>query len=55
MSTWLRLIQTLSLHFHSQQQLDQSYLEEAVDNCDLERRMHALDQRGAAWAHANPF
>ncbi len=44
MSTWNKLLQTLALHLHAPQEAHQAYLEQAVDNCDLERRMQALDQ-----------
>lgn len=44
MSTWNRLIQALSLRLRSQPLAHQAYLAQAVDNSDLERRMHALER-----------
>ena len=45
------LIQAFSPLFKSQQALDDEYLAQAVDRCDLERRMHLLDRR----SHEQPF
>ena len=43
------LIQAFSPLFKSQQALDDEYLAQAVDRCDLERRMRNVDHRQRAF------
>lgn len=45
MSIFFQLIKALTLHIKSQKDADDAYLSESTDVCDLERRMHELDQR----------
>ncbi len=42
----LHLVQSLLDLFRPQRDLDESYLAESTDLCDLERRMRAIDDRG---------
>jgi hypothetical protein len=44
MSTLTGLIQALKTIFSSQTTREEDYLARSVDVCDLERRMHVLDQ-----------
>lgn len=46
MSTLKSFIHAVLSHTGSQQQLDEAYLAQSVDNCDLERRMRDLEYRG---------
>ena len=45
MSKLLQFFRTLIPTIESRQVLDEQYLAEAVDICDLERRMRELDRR----------
>jgi hypothetical protein len=57
MSTFIELIKALVPSFKSKEELDDRYLSEASDACDLERRMHELDirardsSRGLIWGY----
>jgi hypothetical protein len=44
MSTLTGLIQALKTFFSSQTTREEDYLARSIDVCDLERRMHVLDQ-----------
>jgi hypothetical protein len=44
MSTLTGLIQALKTLFSSQTTREEDYLARSIDVCDLERRMHVLDQ-----------
>jgi hypothetical protein len=46
MKTLLNLLKSLLPTIESQQERDEDYLAGAVDICDLERRMHDIDERG---------
>jgi hypothetical protein len=45
MSMVTRLIKALTPHIWSQKDLDNAYLSESADACDLERRMREIDKR----------
>ena len=45
MSMVTRLIKALKPHIRSQKDLDNAYLSESTDACDLERRMREIDKR----------
>lgn len=45
MSLFIKLIQALSVHYKSRENLDEAYLAESVNIHDLERRMRELDHR----------
>ena len=45
MSMVTRLIKALTPHIRSQKDLDNAYLSESTDSCDLERRMREIDKR----------
>lgn len=47
MSHIIELIKALVPHIPSQQELDEAYLNESVDACDVERRMWEIDHRAA--------
>lgn len=48
MSPIVGLIKALVPHFPTQQELDEAYLNQAVDIYDVERRMAEIDHRMAA-------
>lgn len=56
MSTLRSFLHAILTHTGSQQQLDEAYLAQSVDTCDLERRMRDLESRdrdpGLFLAHA---
>jgi hypothetical protein len=45
MSMVIQLIKALTPHIRSQKDLDEAYLSESTDSCDLERRMREIDKR----------
>lgn len=47
MSRFLGLIRALLPHLESPQQRDEAFLAQAVDHCDLERRIRTLDARAS--------
>lgn len=53
MSHVIELIKALVPHIPTQQQLDEQYLSEAVDICDVERRIAEIDHRGSQPAYQN--
>ena len=46
MNTFFQFLKSLVPTIESQQDRDEAYLSEAEDICDLERRMHEIDERG---------
>lgn len=46
MFTLYHLVQSFLDLFRPQRDLDESYLAQATDLCDLERRIRAIDERG---------
>jgi len=46
MSSFLNFLKSLLPHVKSQQERDESYLAQAVDMNDLERRLRDIDMRG---------
>ncbi|MHB1670001.1 MAG: DUF3563 family protein [Thiomonas sp.] len=48
MSTFKQFLQKIFSGLESQEQLDEDYLAQSVDVCDLERRIHQLEYRGTA-------
>lgn len=46
MSSVLQFLKSLLPAVESQQERDEAYLADAVDICDLERRMREIDDRG---------
>ncbi len=46
MFSLLRFVQTVLDLFRPQRDIDESYLSQASDLCDLERRIRAIDDRG---------
>lgn len=55
MSAISKLIKALLPILPSQRERDEAYLAEALDICDLERRMRALDQREHTSPQALPL
>ena len=56
MSHFIELIKALVPHMPSQQEMDEEYLNEAVDIYDVERRIAEIDHRVAhPAAHAYPL
>jgi len=47
MSPIIELIKALVPHIPSQQEMDQAYLNEAVDTYDVERRIWEIDHRNS--------
>jgi len=45
MSQLLKLIRALTPALRSQKEMDEAYLNESVDICDVERRMREIDFR----------
>ncbi len=48
MSTIKQWLHKVFSGLESQEQLDEAYLAQSVDACDLERRIHQLEYRAAA-------
>uniref|UniRef100_E6PTE7 Uncharacterized protein n=1 Tax=mine drainage metagenome TaxID=410659 RepID=E6PTE7_9ZZZZ len=48
MSTFKQFLQKVFSGLESQEQLDEDYLAQSVDVCDLERRIHELEYRGSS-------
>ncbi len=46
MFTLLHFFKSFAEMFRPQRDRDESYLEQSVDLCDLERRIRALEERG---------
>ena len=44
--TVARILKALIPELESRQERDEHYLAEAEDDCDLERRLHEIDERG---------
>ena len=51
MSIVIQLIKALTPHIRSQKDLDEAYLTESADSCDLERRMREIDKRSQEPSH----
>lgn len=50
----VELIKALIPHIRTQQERDEAYLNESIDNCDVERRMYEIDHRPRDNSWQNP-
>ncbi len=47
MTAFKQFLHKIFSGLETQEELDEDYLAQAVDTCDLERRIHELEHRGA--------